>query len=56
MKMQYEKQWVHTQPHQIIHVGLARRVDILEELQQVEGVAVHQMDSYGQIWLVLQPK
>lgn len=46
----------HTRPHQVIHVGLARRVDVFQELQQVEGVTVHQMDSYGQIWLVLETK
>lgn len=40
--------------HQIIHVGFAGRVDVLQELQQVEGVPVHQMDSYSQIWLVLK--
>lgn len=41
-------------PHQVIHVGFACRMDVLQELQKVEGVAIHQMDSYGQIWLVLQ--
>lgn len=40
--------------HQVIHVGFACGVDVLQELQQVEGVTVHQMDSYGQIWLVLE--
>lgn len=44
----------HTHPHQVIHVGFACRVDVLQELQQIEGVTVHQMDSYGQIWLVLE--
>lgn len=43
-----------THAHQVIHVGFARWVDVLQELQEVEGVAVHQMDSYGQIWLVLE--
>lgn len=28
-------------PHQVVHVGFARRVDVLQELQQVEGVAIH---------------
>lgn len=41
-------------PHQVIHVGFAGWVDVFQELQQVEGVTVHQMDSYGQIWLVLE--
>lgn len=40
-------------PHQVVHGGFARRVDVLEEFQQVEGVAVHQVDSYCQVWLVL---
>lgn len=40
--------------HQVIHVRLACRVDVLQELQQVEGVTVHQVDSYGQIRLVLE--
>lgn len=40
-------------PHQVIHVGFAGRVDVFQEVQEVEGVAVHQMDAYGQIWLVL---
>lgn len=39
--------------HQVVHVGFACGVDVLQELQQIEGVAVHQMDSNGQIWLVL---
>lgn len=42
-----------THPHQVVHVGFAGGVDVLQELQQIEGVAVHQVDSYGQIWLVL---
>lgn len=41
-------------PHQVIHVGFACRMDVFQELQKVEGVTIHQMDSYGQIWLVLQ--
>ncbi len=45
-----------THTHQVIHVGFACRVDVLQELQQVEGVTVHQMDSYGQIRLVLEEK
>ena len=40
--------------HQVFHVGFARRVDVFQELQQVEGVTVHQMDADGQIWLVLE--
>lgn len=46
--------YVDKHPHQVIHVGFAGRVDVLQELQQVEGVAVHQMDSYGQVRLVLE--
>ena len=41
-------------PHQVIHVGFACRVDVFQELQQVEGVTVHQVNSDGQIWLVLE--
>lgn len=47
-------EFVHEHPHQVVHVGFAGRVDVLQELQQVEGVAVHQMDSYGQVRLVLE--
>lgn len=39
---------------QVIHVGFACRMDVFQELQKVEGVTIHQMDSYGQIWLVRQ--
>lgn len=45
---------MHTHPHQVIHGAFAGRVDILQELQQIEGVTIHQMDSYGQVWLVLE--
>lgn len=41
-------------PHQVVHVGFACRVDVFQELQQVEGVTVHQVDSDGQIWLMLK--
>lgn len=44
----------HTHTHQVIHVGFAGRMDVFQELQQVEGVTVHQVDSYGQIRLVLE--
>lgn len=45
---------MHTHPHQVIHGAFACRVDVLQELQQIEGVTIHQMDSYGQVWLVLE--
>lgn len=46
--------YVCQQPHQVIHASFASRVDVLQEFQQVEGVAVHQVDSYGQVWLMLE--
>lgn len=38
---------VHYYSYQIVHVGFASGLDVLQELQQVKGVAVHQMDSDG---------
>lgn len=40
--------------HQVIHAGLAGRMDVFQELQQVEGVTVHQVDADAHIRLVLE--